>query len=98
VFSSPMLFIHCYSYSNDYSYLDNPKMASPEAYARVSMAMGTNQFLQADVDVFVLNKCRNLGWFSWISNQWELQDPKMEVLYYIKPIFSGDILLHRPDK
>ena len=30
--------------------------------------------------------------------QWELQDPKMEVLYYIKPTFSGDIILHRPDK
>ena len=36
-------------------------MASPEAYARVSMAMGTNQFLQADVDVFVLKTCRNLA-------------------------------------
>ena len=48
-----MLFIHCYSYSNYYSYLDNPLAASAEAYARVSMAMGTNQFLQADVDGFV---------------------------------------------
>ena len=56
-----MLFIHCYSYSNYYSYLRIIPMASPEAYARVSMAMGTNQFLQADVDVFVLKTCRNLG-------------------------------------
>ena len=29
-------------------------------------------------------------------SQWEFQDPKMEVLYHYKPIFCGDIHLHRP--
>ena len=30
--------------------------------------------------------------------QWEFQDLKMEVLYYIRAIFCGDIPLHRPQK
>ena len=30
------------------------------------------------------------------NNQWEFQDPKMEVLYQCKPIFCGDIPLHWP--
>ena len=29
-------------------------------------------------------------------DQWEFQDPKMEVLYHIRPYFGGDIPLHRP--
>ena len=28
--------------------------------------------------------------------QWEFQDPKLEVLYHIRPFFGGDIPLHRP--
>ena len=28
--------------------------------------------------------------------QWEFQDPKMQVLYHIRPYFAGDIPLHRP--
>ena len=35
----------------------------------------------------------------FFMNQWEFQDPKMEVLYHIRPYFvgiCGDILLHRP--
>ena len=28
--------------------------------------------------------------------EWEFQDPKMEVLYHIRPYFAGDIPLHRP--
>ena len=28
--------------------------------------------------------------------QWEFQDPKMEVLYHIRPYFGGYIPLHRP--
>ena len=29
-------------------------------------------------------------------HQWEFQDPKMEVLYHIRPYFVGYIPLHRP--
>ena len=28
--------------------------------------------------------------------QWKFQDPKMEVLYHIRPYFAGDIPLHKP--
>ena len=28
--------------------------------------------------------------------RWEIQDPKMEVLYHIRPYFRGDIPLHGP--
>ena len=28
--------------------------------------------------------------------QWEFQDPKMEVLYHVRPYFGGNIPLHRP--
>ena len=47
--------------------------------------------------------------FGWISDdflfcqfsQWEFQDPKLKVLYHIRPYFvviCGDIHLHRPKK
>ena len=45
----------------------------------------------------------NLGWGIWRTSQWEFQDPKMEVLYHIRPYFVGIFpyigltqALHRP--
>ena len=29
------------------------------------------------------------GQKSWEDDQWEFQDPKMEVLYHIRPYFAG---------
>jgi hypothetical protein len=29
------------------------------------------------------------GCFTWRTSQWEFQDPKMEVLYHIRPYFVG---------
>ena len=39
-----------------------------------------------------------LSWTIWTKGQWELQDPKMEILYHIKlkAIFWGEIPLHNP--
>jgi len=41
--------------------------------------------------------CWLAGWLVLFhKHQWEFQDPKMEVLYHIRPYFAGDIPLHRP--
>ena len=36
------------------------------------------------------------AFFDFTLGQWEFQDPKMEVLYHIRPYFAGDIPLHKP--
>jgi hypothetical protein len=56
--------------------------------------MGTDQSI-FDHILGVLKKPANMVIWGWIERssatffQWEFQDPKMEVLYHIRPYFAG---------
>jgi hypothetical protein len=62
-----------------------------------------SQSFGGTLNIFERIKQKHMLWvimYIYIYNsndQWEFQDPKMEVLYHIRPYFV-DIPLHRPDK